>query len=106
MDGTTDGGSTAPLIPEHISKPSWKYRRIIIYGSLVLDALILIAILVGWFLGLEDATVMQIIAGGVIARSTAVIGSYVFGAAFDDMNVMKMFSSVRTGVSSFGRTGL
>lgn len=105
MDGAGVSGSE-PLIPDHVAKPSWKHRRIIIYGSLILDAAILIAIITGWFLGLRGETVLEVIAGGVIARSTAVIGSYVFGAAFDDMNVMKMFTSVKTSVSSFGRTGI
>lgn len=38
---------------------------------------------------MADANVVTVIAASVIGRSTAVIGSYVFGAAWDDKNFMK-----------------
>lgn len=94
MDGTETSGSTGWLSPPkgHPANPSWTYRRIVIYVSLVFNVAALTSILVGWFLGKADDVSIQIVAGGSIAQSTAIIGSYVFGAAFENVNIMKWFS--------------
>lgn len=42
---------------------------------------------------MADANVVTVIAASVIGRSTAVIGSYVFGAAYDDSNVLKAMTN-------------
>lgn len=111
MARTNASRSTNPLadtdaIPDHISKPSWIYRRTTVFTCLVFDAILLASIVWGWYKGLADNTAIEILAGGLITQSTAVIGSYVFGATFESINVMKMFSSIRNGAGeSFGRDG-
>lgn len=95
------GGTTVNNgIPDWIEKPKWFYRRIIIFSTLTLDAAILVAIVIGWLLGKAESNTMQWIAGGVIARSMAVVGSYVFQASWEDINVMKLMSSLSTQGSS------
>lgn len=82
MQGTGNGGGGVP-------RPSWKYRRLTIFGTLLFDAAVITVIVYGWLAGVADANVVTVIAASVIGRSTAVIGSYVFGAAWDDKNFMK-----------------
>lgn len=67
-----------------MARPSWKIRRRVIWSTLAFCAL-----MVGW-LGLmgEDTALNQSIANGLILLAGGVIGSYVFGAAWDDKNVM------------------
>lgn len=100
MERTEASGSKGLSVPPrgHPANPSWKYRRIVIYSSLIFNIVIIGAVTIGWFLGKTDSVVMQIVAGGSIAQSTAVIGSYVFGATFQDVNIMKWFNK---GFSSF-----
>lgn len=68
-------------------KPSWAVRRKVIFSTLAFCA-----ITVGWmvFKG-EDTVLNSTIANGLILLAGGVIGSYVFGAAWDDANVMKSF---------------
>ncbi len=99
MVGTEVGGSTG--IKEHkIEQPSWFYRRILIYSTLGLDAAILIAIIIGWFLNLKENVAIQIIAGGILFRSMAILGSYVFNATWQDINLAKIVGSKFGGMSS------
>lgn len=105
VDASGSSGGTSVDIPDHISKPSWIYRRTTVFTTLVFDAIALGAIIYGWYKGLSDNVAIEIVAGGVITQSTAIIGSYVFGATFESINVMKMFASLRNGVGGFGRDG-
>ena len=70
-----------------VARPSWKIRRTIIVVTLFFCALVILWLA---FAG-HDTSVNQSIASGLILLAGAVIGSYVFGAAWDDLNVMKTF---------------
>ncbi len=65
-------------------RPTWKNRRRVIFGSLVFCAGV-IGYLAGWG---ADTAVNETIAMGVLILAAAVIGSYVFGAVWDDKNVL------------------
>ncbi|WP_439604162.1 hypothetical protein [Shinella sp.] len=68
-----------------MEKPSWRIRRRIIVGTLVYCAAMILYLAVwGKSTSLEEA-----IATGLILLAGSVIGSYVFGAVWDDRNVMK-----------------
>lgn len=86
-----------------IASPSWKYRRIVIYASLVLDALTIATILIGWLYGRNPMAAISVIAGLTIAKDAAIIGSYVFGAAWTDISAMKNFSSIGDAVGQSTR---
>lgn len=91
MEGIATGGGTSL---SDLASPSWKYRRIVIYASLVLDALTVATILVGWLYGRNPMAAISVIAGLTIAKDAAIIGSYVFGAAWTDISAMKHFSGI------------
>lgn len=83
-----------------MTKPSWTIRRRIIVAIL------------SWGVGLvtylavygRDIDLSQTIANGTLLLMASVIGSYVFGAAWDDKNVMKAAvdsAAVDAGVSPY-----
>lgn len=92
MEGTVPSGSSS--IIDKIASPSWRYRRIVIYATLVIDVLVIATILVGWLLGLRPDAAISVIAGLTIAKDAAIIGSYVFGAAWTDISAMKHLGSI------------
>lgn len=63
-------------------KAQWKIRRAIIIMTLIACALIVGKLLV---IG-PDSDLSQTLANGAFMLAGAVIGSYVFGAAWDDQN--------------------
>ncbi len=64
---------------------SWRYRRLCVFGALALCAFEIVYLtIVG-----TDTTLNVAIAGGAFALASAVIGSYVFGAAYHDRNLMQ-----------------
>lgn len=66
-------------------RPSWKNRRRVVIATLVFCAAV-----VGWLVVRGASTPLnETIANGLILLAGGVIGSYVFGAAWDDLNVMK-----------------
>ena len=67
-----------------MNKPSWKYRRRVVFGTLIFCALAITWLVVRG----EDIRLHETIAIGLIGLAVSVIGSYVFGAAWDDRNVM------------------
>ena len=71
-------------------KPVWKNRRRVIFL-----ALLFCAALIG-YLAVEgtDTRLNETIAVGAFFLAGAVIGSYVFGAAWDDKNVMDSLKSL------------
>lgn len=71
--------------PEY--RPKWENRRRVIFGTLIFDALVIVALLAGWYYGLADHAFISVIAGAVILRSTAIIASYVWGAAWEDIRL-------------------
>ena len=68
-----------------LDKPSWKIRRRIVILTLLFCAGV-IAYLTGWA---ESTELAETIANGVLILAGSVIGSYVFGAVWDDRNVMQ-----------------
>jgi len=67
-----------------MDRPSWKHRRRVVFG-----ALIFCAGAIGYLIGAGDDTVLhRAIAEGLAMLAAGIIGSYVFGAAWDDRNVM------------------
>lgn len=66
--------------------PSWKLRRRIIYGTLFFCAGEVLYLTV-WG---SDTDLHSTIANGLILLAASVIGSYVFGAVWDDRNYMAM----------------
>lgn len=66
-------------------RPSWKIRRRVIWATLVFCAAV-----IGWLaVAGPDTELNRTIANALIFLGGAVISSYVFGAAWDDMNVMR-----------------
>lgn len=66
-------------------RPSWKIRRRVIASTLAFCAAT-----IGWLVIVGESTPLnETIANGLILLAGGVIGSYVFGAAWDDLNVMK-----------------
>lgn len=66
-------------------RPVWKNRRRVIFGSLLY-----IAGLNAYLAALgEDTRVNETLAAGSLLLAAAIIGSYVFGAVWDDSNVLK-----------------
>jgi hypothetical protein len=69
-----------------MEKPSWRIRRRIIIGTLLFCAgEIIYLTLLG-----KDTSLEETIANGVLILAGSTIGSYVFGAVWDDRNVMAM----------------
>lgn len=65
-------------------RPIWKNRRRVIFGTLIFCAGV-IAYLAAWG---ADTRVNEAIAMGVLILVASIIGSYVFGAVWDDANVL------------------
>lgn len=64
---------------------SWKNRRRVIFGTLIFCALA-ISYLIAFG---KDMELHEVIANGLLLLAASVIGGYVFGAAWDDLNIMK-----------------
>lgn len=67
-----------------MQRPSWRIRRTVIIATLLFCAGEIIY-LTGWG---QDTDLASTIANGVLILAGSVIGAYVFGAAWDDRNVM------------------
>jgi hypothetical protein len=67
-----------------VQKPSWRIRRRIVVATLLFCAGEVIYLTV-WG---KDTTLANTIANGIIILAASVIASYVFGATWDDRNVM------------------
>jgi predicted MFS family arabinose efflux permease len=68
-----------------VSRPPWKLRRRIITATLAFCAGMVI-----WLVWKgEDTNLAQTIANACFFLAGSVIGAYVFGAAYDDKNVMQ-----------------
>lgn len=75
-----------------MQKPSWRIRRRIIIGTLLFCGGEIIY-LTGWG---KDTNLASTIATGVLLLAGSVIGSYVFGAAWDDRNFMDALRGKRS----------
>lgn len=75
-----------------MQKPSWRIRRRIIIGTLLFCGGE-IFYLTGWG---KDTNLASTIATGVLLLAGSVIGSYVFGAAWDDRNFMDALRGKRS----------
>lgn len=86
--------STPPL-----EKPSWSNRRRAIFSTLYVDHGVLLFSCIAMYhlamssmLDFWSTTVLGILIVGSLGRTVLVIGSYVFGAAWDDKNFMQTLS--------------
>lgn len=68
-----------------MNRPPWKVRRRIVIGTLLFCAFVVLWLAIRG----ADTELSRSIASGAFMLAGAVIGSYVFGAAWDDFNVMK-----------------
>ena len=68
-----------------MNRPSWKIRRRIIVAALLFCAF---AVSYSMILG-DGRPVHETIVLGAFALAGSIIGAYIFGAAWDDRNVMK-----------------
>lgn len=76
---------------EGLPRPSWRMRRRIILGTLLFCAGEVVY-LTGWG---RDTGVHETLANGVLILAGSVIGAYVFGAVWDDANVMSSLNRPR-----------
>lgn len=67
-----------------MQKPSWKIRRRIIHATLIFCAFCVLWIMVRG----DDRAVNEVIVMCAFGLAFAVIGSYIFGAVWDDKNFM------------------
>ena len=67
-------------------RPSWRMRRRIIIGALFFCASEILYLTVYG----EDTRLAETIANGLIILAGSVIGAYVFGAVWDDKNILAM----------------
>jgi len=77
---------------EPFPKPSWRVRRAIIIGTLIFCAAEIVYLTI-WG---KDTNLAETIANGIIILAGSVIGAYVFGAVWDDRNVMAMSRAGRS----------
>lgn len=70
-----------------MNKPSWKVRRRIIIATLLFCAF-LVAYITVWG---DGRPVLETVVFCAFGLALSVIGSYIFGAVWDDKNVMKEF---------------
>lgn len=68
-----------------MNKPSWEVRRRIIIATLVFCAFCVTYIMI-WG---DQRPVMEVIVFSAFGLALSVIGSYIFGAVWDDKNIMK-----------------
>ena len=68
-----------------MKQPGWKIRRSIILASLLFCATVIVKII--W--SGADTTTAQVALYGSFGLAGTVIGSYVFGAVWDDNNTMR-----------------
>jgi quinol-cytochrome oxidoreductase complex cytochrome b subunit len=71
---------------EALQRPSWRIRRTIIVATLIFCAAEIIYLTI-WG---KDTDLSSTIANGLIILAGSVIGAYVFGAVWDDRNIMAM----------------
>lgn len=69
-----------------MTRPSWRIRRRIIIATLLFCAGEIVYLTV-WA---DSTSLAETIANGVLILAGSTIGSYVFGAVWDDRNVMAM----------------
>lgn len=65
-------------------KPSWRVRR-----RIILSSLIFCAVSVGYAQVFQTVEMVQAVLPAVSIFASAIIGSYVFGAVWDDKGVSK-----------------
>lgn len=87
------------VLVETLNRFSWQMRRRIIIGILVWGAA-----LVTYLAVVGDASIRDTIAFNVIWLMGAVIGSYVFGASWDDQNARKTAIASQAVDNAAGQT--
>lgn len=67
-------------------RPSWRIRRTIIVATLIFCAVEIAYLTICG----KDTRLSETIANGLVILAGSVIGDYVFGAVWDDRNIMAM----------------
>lgn len=80
-------------LPRPSLRPSWRIRRRIVLATLLFCAGEVVYLTV-WG---RDTGVHETLANGVLILAGSVIGAYVFGAVWDDANVMTNLARPRAG---------
>lgn len=70
-------------------KPTLTNRRRVIFSSLIFSALVEVVLILTAFVGVESSNLLVTISGGNRLMATAIIASYVFGAAWEDISLWK-----------------
>lgn len=68
-----------------MKKPSWRIRRRIIFTTLGLCWAMLVYVAVRW----DSTSLAEVLALGAFGLIASTIGSYVFGAAYEDVRLYK-----------------
>ena len=66
-------------------KPSWKYRRRVIFGTLIFNAAIVVYVLFRW----DSTSLAETAILSAFGLAGAIIASYIGGAAYEDVNLYK-----------------
>lgn len=73
-----------------VAPDNWRARRWVVFASLAYAALTVIYIVIKG----EDSALYRDVAVALIGASVAIIGSYVFGAVWDDRSKRRDFRSI------------
>lgn len=80
-----------------VSKPSWKIRRRLVFATLGFCAFVILYLT---FFG-KDTELHTTIALGVIGAAVSTLGSYIFGVAWDDRNVLSVIAPEKPEMARF-----
>lgn len=69
----------------NVSKPSWKFRRRAVFGSLIFAAGVVIYILVRW----ESTSLAETMTLSAFGLMGAIVASYIGGAVWEDTSLNK-----------------
>ena len=72
-------------------KPSWKYRRRVIFGTLIFNAAIVLYVLMRW----DSTSLAETAILSAFGLAGAIIASYIGGAAYEDGNLYKGSLSIK-----------
>lgn len=70
-------------------KPSWKNRRRVVFGTLAYCAVLVAYIVISG----NDTRLNETAVTGLLVLAGSVVGSYVFGAVWNDKNIMQNLGS-------------
>jgi hypothetical protein len=81
-----------------VGRDNWQFRRVVVFLSLLFSAGIILWIVISG----TDSTLYREIAVAMIAADVAIIGSYVFGAVWDDKSKRRDWRGPRPPIEEEG----